>query len=244
MVGRPELTRYGRWMAATLACGPGSALAFGSAAALLEIGSERGVIEVSVDGSRNPRAKGVRIHRTSRLPADDVGICYAIPVTSPVRTLLDLATYLPDHALERAINEADKRDLIDPESLRRALDDRAGQPGVRTLRELLDRHTFLLTDSELEQRFARLARHAGLPAPQTSVHLNGFKVDFFWPELGLVVETDGLRYHRTPTQQNRDRVRDQAHTASGLTQVRFSHSQIRYEPEQVVTTLRRLTSRA
>jgi very-short-patch-repair endonuclease len=50
-----------------------------------------------------------------------------------------------------------------------------------------------------------------LPPPKTGVRLNGFKVDFFWPDHGLVVETDGRRYHRTPAQQGRDRRRDQAH---------------------------------
>jgi len=68
-------------------------------------------------------------------------------------------------------------------------------------------------------------------------------VDFFWPDLGLVVETDGLRYHRTPAQQARDRVRDQAHTASGLTPLRFTHAQVRYEARQVEETLARAWAR-
>jgi hypothetical protein len=235
-------------MAAVLACGSGTALAFGSGAAVLEIGHERGVIEVTVPLAKNPHAEGVRVHRTTRLHASDLTSHHGIPVTSPLRTLLDLATYLPHPQLERAINEADKRDLIDPEALRAALDDRAGEPGVRALREMLDRHAFTLTDSQLEQVFVPLARAAGLSPPDSGVHLNGFKVDFFWPDLGLVVETDGLRYHRTPIQQARDRLRDQAHTAAGLTQLRFSHSQIRYEPTHVQKTLavvaRRLTSGA
>ena len=55
--------------------------------------------------------------------------------------------------------------------------------------------------------------------PLTRVRVNGYEVDFYWPDLGLVVETDGLAYHRTPAQQAADRVRDQAHTAAGLVQV-------------------------
>src|SRR4051794_12349880 len=70
-----------------------------------------------------------------------------------------------------------------------------------------------------------MAARAGLPRPQTQIYLNGFRVDFYWPDLGLVVETDGLRYHRTPQQQARDRLRDQAHAASGLTPLRFTHAQ-------------------
>jgi very-short-patch-repair endonuclease len=52
-----------------------------------------------------------------------------------------------------------------------------------------------------------------------------------------VVETDGLRYHRTPAQQTRDRIRDQAHTAAGLVPLRFSHAQVRYEPKRVTSIL-------
>src|SRR5262249_55095036 len=127
--------------------------------------------------------------------------------------------------------------------LRRGLEEIRGQPGVRTLSRLLDRQVYRLTDSELERRFLRLVRNLGLPAPKTGVGLHGFRVDFFRPDLGLVVETDGLRYHRTPAQQARDRKRDQAHTAAGLTALRFTHAQVRFEPEEVRATLEAVVGR-
>jgi very-short-patch-repair endonuclease len=55
----------------------------------------------------------------------------------------------------------------------------------------------------------------------------------------LVVETDGLRYHRTPSAQARDRLRDQTHTAAGLTHLRFTHYQVKYEGAFVAKILRR-----
>jgi very-short-patch-repair endonuclease len=100
-----------------------------------------------------------------------------------------------------------------------------------------------LTDSELERRFLRLVRSAGLPLPETRCEVNGFRVDFFWPAVGLVAETDGLRYHRTPAQQARDRRRDQVHTATGLTTLRFTHAQICFEPSEVQQVLARVVSR-
>ena len=119
------------------------------------------------------------------------------------------------------------------------------------MRELLSERTFRLTDSELERRFLGLVREAGLPMPLTRQRLNGFRVDFVWPDLGLVVETDGLRYHRTAAQQARDRQRDQAHPAAGLTPLRFTHAQVRFEAGYVrftlvavVCRLRRLCGRA
>ena len=84
---------------------------------------------------------------------------------------------------------------------------------------------------------------AGLPEPQTGRHLNGFKVDFHWPALKLVVETDGLRYHRTPAQQARDRLRDQTHAAAGLTTLRFTHAQVRFDPRHVQATLAAVAGR-
>jgi very-short-patch-repair endonuclease len=168
---------------------------------------------------------------------------YGIPVTTPVQTLIDLSLRLDRRGIERVINEADKYDLVHPPELRRALEQRAGEPGVATLRRILDRRTFRLTKEELERRFLPLARKAGLPVPMTGQIVNEFEVDFYWPDLGLVVETDGLRYHRTPAEQARDRLRDQAHTAAGLTQLRFTHEQVRYEPRYVVRILAQTASR-
>jgi len=136
--------------------------------------------------------------------------CAGIPATSPGRTLIDLGARLSERQLEAAISEADRLDLIDPESLRELVGLRPRVRGVARLRAVLDARTFRLTDSALERRFLRLVATAGLPVPETGRVLNGFKVDFFWEKLGLVVETDGLRYHRTPAQQARDRLRDQA----------------------------------
>jgi very-short-patch-repair endonuclease len=91
----------------------------------------------------------------------------------------------------------------------------------------------------LERLFQPLAAAAGLPVPLTKHTVNDFEVDFFWPDLGLVVETDGRRYHRTPSAQTRDALRFQTHTAAGLTPIRFSHYQVKYEPRHVQNILTR-----
>jgi len=131
------------------------------------------------------------------------------------------------------------RNVIDPDALRRALEDHPGEPGIRPLRAILDKHTFRLSDDELELLFRPIAAAAGLPTPLTKVKVNKFEVDFFWPDLGLVVETDGWRYHRTPAAQTRDALRFQTHTAAGLTPLRFSHWQVKYEPRHVRQILER-----
>ena len=235
-VGRPELTRYGEWMAAVLACGPGAALSHSSAAALHEIRPDlRGTIEVS--GPSTYERPGITAHRRRQFEATRR---FNIPVTSPVQTLLDLSRTLTDDELEAAVNEADKLNLLRADALRRALEGRKG--GAR-LRKLLDRRTFVLTESRLERRFLPLVREAGLPKPVTRTRLNGYKVDFYWPQLSLIVETDGLTYHRTPAEQAADRVRDQVHAVAGLTTLRFTHAQVAFDRPHVTATLAAVAAR-
>jgi very-short-patch-repair endonuclease len=244
-VGRPALTAHGRWMAAVLTCGPGAVLSHAGAAALWGLAPEGpGPIPISVPMRRCPgQRRGIVLHRRSALARDDVTRHEGIPVTTPTATLIDIATTVTPGQLERAVNEADKLDLVDPETLRASLDDAVRRPGTAALRRSLDRATYTRTDSALERRFLKLARAAGLPKPATQAQVNGFQVDFHWHALGLVVETDGLRYHRTPAQQARDRLRDQIHAAAGLTTLRFTHAQVAHEPERVMATLAKVAHR-
>jgi Transcriptional regulator, AbiEi antitoxin len=172
-VGRPDLTLHGHWMAAVLACGPGAFLSHMDAAILWGVrgpptatGRHR-LIDICVEAHRRPRCEGIRLHRVQLFQELDRAQRDGIPVTSPVRTLIDLATLLGPGELEAAINEADRLGLVDPDKLRTATAARRGQHGVRPLRDVLDRHTFSLTDSELERRFLRLVRRAGLLRPLT-----------------------------------------------------------------------------
>jgi hypothetical protein len=214
-----------------------------SAAALWGIGTQkRGRIDLSVRRKRDVSRPGLLVRRRPALPASEIQTVDDLPVTSPVQTLIDIATELSPIAIERAVNDADKRDLIDPEALRLALDDHAGEPGVRPLRQVLDRLTFRLSDSDLEIYFRPIAVSAGLPSPHSKQWVNDFEVDFYWPDLGLVVETDGLRYHRTPSAQKRDALRDRAHVLAGMTPLRFTHYEIRYEGRRVRSELRQVSA--
>jgi very-short-patch-repair endonuclease len=238
-------------MAATLACGyepgtgsPDAVLSHGSAAALLGIGTEQDVgIEISVRRMTDRRREGVTVHRRPALRDEDVGFHDGIPVTSPPQTILDMAMRLSRIETERMVDEADRLDLIHPPELRLALEGHPCQPGLARLRTWLDRRTFRLTRSKLERYFLPLAARAGLPVPETKVWVNGYEVDFHWPGLRLVVETDSLRHHRTPAQQTRDHERDQAHAAAAYASLRFTHEQVRYEPERVLATLRPVARR-
>jgi very-short-patch-repair endonuclease len=164
-----------------------------------------------------------------------------IPVTDPISTLVDFASCVSEWRVERAINEADRLDLIDPETLRSAVARLGPRPGMVCMRRLLSLDA--LTDTGLERKFLAIVSNANLPRPETQILVNGYRVDFYWPALRLVVETDGWRYHRTSGEQASDRRRDQVHMASGLTTVRFGEDQIRYEPDAVRRTIATLIAR-
>ena len=230
-------------MAAVFACGPEAAVSHESAAALYGLLDAPPVIHVSVPNGRLPRPRGVKVHRRAALRAEDVTRHKRIAVTTPIATIVDLAVRRPARAIEALISDADIRDLCTPEQVRNALDEMPSRPGVGRVRDVLDRQTFRLTRSELERLFRPIAEAAGLPRPLTRQWVTGFEVDFYWPELRLVVETDGLRYHRTAAQQTRDLVRGQRHAAAGLVPLRFSHWQVAHDQAYVRRTLA-LTARA
>ncbi|MBS1890687.1 MAG: DUF559 domain-containing protein [Actinobacteria bacterium] len=233
-------------MAAVLVCGEEAALSHRSAAELWGIGyEEAGRIDVTVRRRAEIHRAGLKVRSRPSLGAGSFVIRLGIPVTDPVQTLIDLATELLPLRLERAVNEADKHDLVDPETLRGALalEVYRGMPGVGTLRTMLDRHTFRLSDSDLEILFRPLAVGAGFPRPLTKHWVLGHETDFFFPDHGLIVETDGLRYHRTASQQARMVRRDQKHVAAGYTVLRFTHWQIAHAADEVTGVLRQVRGR-
>jgi very-short-patch-repair endonuclease len=57
-------------------------------------------------GPRHADPRGAAVHRTSQLAPPDVTRQDGIPLTSPARTLLDLASLLDERPLRRAVRQA------------------------------------------------------------------------------------------------------------------------------------------
>lgn len=227
-VGQLPLTHEGKWMAAVLACGETAALSHDSAAALWRLAKPTEPIHVSVL-SRSRSRDGIVVHRRTALHTT---ARHHIPVTTIAQTLIDIAAS-PD--IEQAIGEADLRGLVSLKALRTAAT-KAGKSGA-SLRRVIERATFRVTQSELERAFLRLVADAGLPLPDTQQRFGDNRVDFYWPAVGLVVETDGGRFHATAIQQTRDRKRDQAHIRAGRTSLRITHAQVFFEPAETTALL-------
>lgn len=231
-------------MAAVLACDEEkAAISHDSAVAFYVIGKNKLLrpIHISLPAvGRRQERPGIVVHR--RRAPFEVTTRDGIRVTSPECTIIDMAATSPRDDVEAMINEATIRRLTTQEKIRAAADAAPRRPGAKPLRRIMDIRTFRFTRSALERAFIPIAVRAGLPRPLTAQVVNGYEVDFFWPELGLVVETDGLAFHRTAAQQAEDLRRDHAHMASGLTCCRFSHGQVRYETWHVEATLRKLAA--
>ena len=221
-VGHDRLRVEGRWLAAVMACGPGAVLSHRDAAQLWELRqSNSGLIDVTVP-SRNGRVKrrGIRVHRSGRLGADEVTERLQIPVTTVARTLLDLADVLPAQALRRAVTEAEYRGRLDTTSIDAVVEHNPGRRGA-TLQRAVDAQGHR-TRSPLEDRFLALIERHGVEEPQSGVRIEGYEVDFVWPRAGLVVELDGIAAHRTRTAFNADRLRDRRLWRSGLRTMRLT----------------------
>jgi very-short-patch-repair endonuclease len=239
-VGHPALTPHGRRLAAVLALGPGARLSHRSAAALWDLRpSAAGWIDVTVAGSGARRSPGVRTHRVRRLRQDEVTTHHAIPVTTPARTILDIAAGLERRGLERVLDRAEELRLTDRRELEAIAGAHRGHHGAGALRRALADHVAgtTLTRSELEERMLALCRDHGLGRPRVNHWVAGFEVDFLFADHRLVVETDGWAHHRTRRAFERDRERDAALVRAGHRVLRFTHRQIAGDPPAVAATI-------
>ena len=227
-VGHSKLGNEGVWMAAVLACGDGAVLSHQSAAELwgirrrdrrpMEAGGQPSAIHVTVPRTSGMRRRrGIALHRSSTLTANQCSRRDGIPVTTPARTLADLQPILSRAEFGAALREA--------EFLRLPIGDRFSSDGGRT---------------ELESRFLSLCRRHRLPKPEVNVKVDRFEVDFLWRDQRLIVEVDGWDSHRTRSAFEEDRARDARLTVLGYEVLRFTWRQVTADVATVAETIRRV----
>jgi Protein of unknown function (DUF559) len=198
-----------------------------------------GPVHVSVWNRSSWRPAGILIHRPRTLEVPDRACEHGIPVTGPTRTLIDLAGLVSRTQLRRALEAADRLELLDPSDLARRCEQSRGRKGSGRLLSLLAHYRPVPeTRSELERRFLRLCDEAALPRPAVNVVVEGFEVDFAWLDEGVVVELDGYEYHGDRTAFERDRRRDVALQVAGFRALRFTHRRLVDEPDYVIAELR------
>jgi very-short-patch-repair endonuclease len=182
------------------------------------------------------RRRGVILHR-SPLPADQVVPVDGLLVTTFARTLIDCADVLDVEQLIALIHEAEVQgcDFTGLDELMAAAN---GRRGIGRLRKARARFADGVAREGVERTFGRLVRRAGLPPGVRNRRVLGMQVDYLWPHLQLVVELDGVTFHRTPRKLTTDRARDRRLHLAGYAVLRFMHSDIEHRPDQVVADLR------
>jgi very-short-patch-repair endonuclease len=222
--------------AAVLACGPGAYLSHHSAAAAWGFRPPvDGHIDVLVVGRRpSPRA-GLRIHRTPSIDPRDTRNRAGIAITSPARTLIDIACELSDREFERAFDEALAIRALTLAAARAALLANSRRPGASLTRALVcaERAT-TMTRSEAEEAFLVLVRRSGLPLPEVNARVGRFEVDFCWRRERVIVEIDGYAFHSSQAALERDHERDVELQQMGFLVIRISWRELRYEQEKVL----------
>lgn len=238
LVGPLMLPRT-REMAAVRACGRSAVLSHESAAILWRQTPRRpvpGRVHVAVRSGDHRRA-GIRVHRVSGLRPDEVTRRDGIPVTTPARTLLDLAGILNLKELERALAETYALRLAAKSQILGLVNRHPKVAGIALLRSLLEGDPPGRLRSKAEDRFSWIVEEAKLPRPRTNVWVERLQVDALWPEEKVVVEIDGVRYHSADSAIERDRRRDARLIRAGYTVLRFTWKQLDEEAWQVVSTL-------
>jgi very-short-patch-repair endonuclease len=240
----PTEGKWAREMAAALASGNGAVVSHRNAASLWNLLSHPArdhTVEVTVPAPRAPRRQGIRVHRTNLRP-DEVTKVSRIPVTTPARTLLDLAAEGTLAQLEHATAKALATHLTSRRKLLALIARYPRRHGAPRLGELVDGRP-AMTRADTEVLLLGLIRRARLPTPDLNVMMDTYEVDFLWREQRLIVETDGFEFHSSRQQFESDRRRDAELAARGFTVIRITWRQLVDEPEAGLVRLARALAR-
>jgi very-short-patch-repair endonuclease len=238
-VGHRALRREAWWTAAVLAAGPGAALSYRTAAELWRIrGTSRARIDVSAPRHRRSTAR-LELHEIELQP-DEVTIEHGIRVTTPARTLFDLATVVSPQHLKAAMDEAEVRRLTSPTSLDALLKRYPGRRGTTALKRILDDAGRSVPTSVLERRFLTLLDAHRLPRPEINRLSDYGELDATWYDERLIVECDGFAAHGTRTAFERDRAKDRELVTAGWRVVRITWRQLDADGDTIAEQLRAL----
>lgn len=250
MVGAP-VTWEQRVLAGVLAGGEGVVASHRAAARLWGL-LDDDVIEITVPEPRFVRLAGVRVHRSQELGRRWVSRRGPIPVTNPMRVLVDIGCVVPGAVVADMVERALTARLVTVPGLEAAYETLgSGRRGAAVLGDVL-RHRALgaaRPDGLLEPRMANLLRDQGLPPAafqhEISSHRGRFvaRVDFAYPDRLLAIEVDGHEVHATPQALQSDLNRQNALVSLGWTVLRFTWSDVERQPRKVAGAVRRMLDR-
>ena len=238
LVGHSAVTELGAETDALLSVRDEAALGHWSAGGAWDLWTPaRPEIDVTVIGeapaATNP---GVRVHRTRILAPQDLRIRHGLPVTSPARTLLDIAPDCSERQLEIAFDRAITSRVMREADVRDVLDRAGGHRGRGRLGGMLAYWAggTALSWSEAEERLRTLIRAARLPEPLSNVEVAGYVVDYYWPDHRFVLEVDGYRFHSGRRRFEDDRRKDQDLRRAHVDVMRVSGRQVQNDAYAII----------
>ena len=233
-------TLYTPFRAALLACGPQSVLGGGAAGTLWAILEESpgSLLEVFVPGVHRNRTSGLSVRRVRGFLRGETTSLVGMRITTPARTILDLAGVLSPRQLAQAIATAEHAGTMRRDELGTLLQRRPLHRGSGVLRRLLNADgPFDFTRSPAEEKLLSHILRAGLPRPQVNVRVAGFVVDFLFRREKLVVEVDGFAFHSSARAYHSDRRRDAILLAQGYRVMRVTWNEIHPDPLAAIVRL-------
>jgi hypothetical protein len=252
-VGHDRLTREGRQRAAVMAGGPNAVLSHRAAASLLGLLPSSRRLEVirssSPDRHRPPpehasRAihPGLIIHRTRSLVPGEITVRRGIPVTSAVRTIINLAERESPKTLDMAIRRGVAAGTLDLGELSRAVDRCRGRKGIGKLKEVITGWDpgKLRSKSGFEGDMSDFCPEFGIPRPLINDIRCGYEVDFQWEGSNILLESDGRPYHLSRADRHRDYQKMLDLTSAGNTVVRVDEEMLYRHRTEFGMKLRKL----
>jgi very-short-patch-repair endonuclease len=224
-------------MAAVLACGEGGLLTGRAAGFLLVLIRAQRAPDPEVIARTARQIDGIAVSRARKMDPRDVTTWKGIPVTTPARTLVDLAAVVSAEELSRAVHQADVLHGTTPDDVETVLRRRPNAKAAAKLRKVLwgDADRIL---SRLEKAFIRLLEQHRLPLPVTNRPAGGRFVDCRWPKHKLTVELDSYRYHRSRHAWELDRKRERQAYARGDQFRRYTWGDVVEHPRPTLKELR------
>jgi hypothetical protein len=224
----------GLWMGATLTA-PRSYLSHGSAGAAYGFWTRgRDFETVTRPGNGGPcRHGGVLVFRSTALEGD-TAMHGPIPITTPERTLVDLAAHVSQKALARALREAIRLELTTLDRVYDTLVRHRGRRGVARLARIGSRYAGLplhRARSGAEVRALVLLRDAGVEVPDLNYKIAGAEADLIWRRQRLIVELDGGPFHLDIGEDAR---KQQLWEAAGWTVHRLPTDAVYEAPERLL----------
>jgi len=241
LVGHTIPPKYAPEMAALLACAPNAILSHRTAAALWALlpYPTPPPVCVTIPPKRTLSRPRIEIQRTP-LERRDTRHRQGLALTSPPRTILDLAAALELDDLEALVAEAHYRHLATEPELHDQLARNPGRPGNKRLRSILDLPNGpQRTRSPAERDLLAMLRRHRITGFETNARIHGYEVDFLFRERGLLVEVDGYDAHSGRAAFERDRLKLATLTAAGLRVMQVTGRQVRRDERAVLDRLLR-----